>query len=99
MALPQLTDEQRKAALKKAVETRQKRAQLKQRLKNGQITFTQAMADPIAAKMRVRALIQAVPKYGKARALKLMEELGINESRRIQGLGKRQKEELLKEFS
>lgn len=99
MALPQLTDEERRAALKKAVETRQKRAKLKQRLKNGQITFIQAMSDPIAAKMRVRALIQAVPKYGKARAMKLMEEIGINESRRIRGLGKRQKEDLLKEFA
>ena len=42
-----------------------------------------------------RALIEALPGYGKAKAAKIMEELGISESRRVQGLGVRQREQLL----
>lgn len=99
MPLPILTDAQRKAALQKAVETRRKRAQLKEKVKKGQVSFAQALRDPIAAKMRVRSLIAAVPNYGKARTQKLMNEIGINSSRRIQGLGTKQREWLLKELS
>ena len=39
MALPQLTDEQRKAALEKAAEARKKRAELKASLKRGETTL------------------------------------------------------------
>lgn len=99
MALPQLTPEQRKAALQKAVETRQKRAALKQQVKKGQVSVSQALNEPIAAKMKVKALIGAVPNFGKARAAKLMDEIGINESRRVQGLGSKQRAGLLKALS
>lgn len=99
MPLPRLSDAQRRAALQKAVETRKKRAQLKEKVRKGQLSFVQALKDPLAAKMKVRTLIEAVPKYGKARTVKLMEEIGINSSRRVQGLGTRQRESLLEEFS
>ena len=39
MALPQLTDEQRKAALEKAAEARKARAELKASLKRGETTL------------------------------------------------------------
>jgi cytosine/adenosine deaminase-related metal-dependent hydrolase len=45
VALPQLTDEQRAAALEKAAAARRARAQLKERLKRGGTTLKQVLAD------------------------------------------------------
>ena len=37
--------------------------------------------------------------YGKAKAAKIMEELGISATRRVQGLGVRQREQLLEQLT
>jgi DNA uptake protein ComE-like DNA-binding protein len=98
MALPNLTDEQRQEALKKAAEARQKRAELRAKIKSGDMSFADVMAqsdDPIVARMKVSTLLESLPGYGKAKAAKIMEELGISESRRVQGLGARQREQLM----
>ncbi|MCQ2751947.1 MAG: integration host factor [Coriobacteriales bacterium] len=98
MALPELTDAQRKDALKKAAQTRKKRAALKQDLKDGKKTVKQVLKkadDPIIARMKVKDLISSLPGWGKTKTEKLMEELGIAPDRRIKGLGSRQKEALL----
>lgn len=98
MALPQLTDEQRKAALEKAAESRKARAELRRKIKDGEITVSEVLADvenPVVARMKVSTLIESLPGYGKAKAAKLMNELEISETRRIKGLGTRQREELL----
>jgi DNA uptake protein ComE-like DNA-binding protein len=98
MALPDLTDEQRQAALKKAAEARQKRAELRAQIKSGEMSFADVMAksdDPIVARMKVSTLLESLPGYGKAKAAKIMEELDISESRRVQGLGARQREALM----
>ena len=98
MALPQLSDEQRKEALAKAAEARKARAALREQSKNGEKTVADSLADvddPVVARMRVSMLIESLPGYGKAKAAKLMEELDISASRRIKGLGTRQRDELL----
>jgi DNA uptake protein ComE-like DNA-binding protein len=98
MALPDLTDEQRKEALKKAAEARQKRAALRAQIKAGDVTFAEVMSrsdDPIVARMKVSTLLESLPGYGKAKAAKIMEELEISGSRRVQGLGARQREALM----
>lgn len=98
MALPNLSDADRKAALAKAAEARQKRAALRQRIKSGQVSFRQVMNmtnDPIVARMKVSTLLESLPGFGKAKAAKIMSDLGISESRRIQGLGQRQREMLM----
>jgi len=98
MALPNLSDADRQAALKKAAEARQKRAELRAKIKAGDMTFAQVMAksgDPIVARMKVSTLLESLPGYGKAKAHKIMEELEISESRRVQGLGARQREALM----
>ena len=51
--------------------------------------------DPIVARMKVSTLLESLPGYGKAKAAKIMEELEISESRRVQGLGARQREQLM----
>ena len=98
MALPDLTDEQRQAALKKAAEARQKRAELRAKIKSGDMSFADVMAqsdDPIVARMKVSTLLESLPGYGKAKAAKIMELVDITESRRVQGLGARQREALM----
>ena len=97
MALPQLSEEQRAANLKKAAEARHARAELREKIKNGQVSLESVLDsdDPAATRMPVKALIESLPGYGKAKAAKIMKELGISESRRIQGLGENQKANLL----
>ncbi len=97
MALPQLTDEQRKAALEKAAAARHARAELRDKIKKGETTLAEVLEseDPIAARMKVSALIESLPGYGKAKAAKIMSDLGISPSRRVKGLGARQREQLL----
>lgn len=97
MALPELTDEQRKAALDKAAAARHARAELREQIKNGEVSVEEVLNsdDPIASRMKVSTLIESLPGYGKAKAAKIMDELGISQSRRVQGLGVRQREKLL----
>ena len=97
MALPTLTDEQRKAALEKAAQARHARAELREKVKTGKVSLKEVLdsTDPIAERMKVSALIESLPGYGKAKAAKVMDELGISATRRVKGLGARQREQLL----
>ena len=101
MALPQLTDEQRKAALEKAAQARHERAVLREKIKSGKVTLEEVLDsdDPIANRMKVSALIESLPGYGKAKAAKIMDELGISATRRVKGLGARQREQLIEALS
>jgi hypothetical protein len=101
MALPQLTDEQRKEALEKAAAARHARAELREKIKTGQVTLEEVLDsdDPIAARLKVSALIESLPGYGKAKAAKIMAELGISSTRRVKGLGARQREQLIEALS
>jgi hypothetical protein len=101
MALPTLTPEQRAQALEKAAEARKKRAELKQQLKSGKVTLAdvlQRSGDDIVGKMKVANVLESLPGVGKVRAQKIMEELDISASRRVRGLGAKQREQLLDRF-
>ena len=97
MALPTLTDEQRKAALEKAAQARHARAELREKVKTGKVSLKEVLdsTDPIAERMKVSALIESLPGSGQAQAAKIMDELGISATRRVKGLGARQREQLL----
>ena len=98
MVLPILSPEARKAALEKAAKARQARAALRGDIKSGKMSFTAVMKkgdDPVVARMKVSTLLESLPGYGKAKAHKIMTELEISESRRVQGLGARQREALM----
>ena len=58
----------------------------------------QAGRDEVVAKMKVVAVLESLPGLGKVKARRLMEALDISGSRRLQGLGKHQRQALLKEF-
>ena len=97
MALPTLTDEQRKAALEKAAQARHARAELREKVKTGKVSLKEVLdsTDPIAERMKGSALMESLPGYRKAKAAKIMDELGISATRRVKGLGARQREQLL----
>jgi hypothetical protein len=98
MALPNLSEADRQAALKKAAEARAKRAAVRAEIKAGKVSFADVLKradDPIVARMKVSALLESLPGFGKAKAARVMGELEISESRRVQGLGARQREALL----
>ena len=100
---PQLTADQRSAALAKAKQSRQERSLVKSKVKSGELSLSQvfnlADKDPVIAKMRVAELLAAISGVGKIRAQAIMERLDISPTRRIQGLGKHQIASLNSEFS
>jgi DNA uptake protein ComE-like DNA-binding protein len=103
VALPPLTPEQRAAALEKAAAARRARAALKVRLKSHGTSLGEVLADgdtdEVIGKMKVVAVLEAMPGVGKVRAQKIMERLEISPSRRVRGLGTKQREALVREFS
>jgi hypothetical protein len=99
---PQLSDEARRAALAKAGEVRKERAELKNRLKLGNINLRDLMAradtDDVVGKMKVVAVLESLPGVGKVKARRTMETVGIAETRRMRGLGDQQRSALLAAF-
>lgn len=102
MALPPLTPEQRAAALEKAAAARATRAAVKNRLKYGQTTLSavieDARTDDAIGKLKVSALLEALPGVGKVKASAIMAQIGISESRRVRGLGPHQIDALVERF-
>jgi hypothetical protein len=99
MALPTLTPEQRAAALEKAAASRKARSELREGLKSGKLTFTEildrAESDEIVGKTKVLYLLESLPHFGKIKARDIAESVGIAETRRVSGLGSRQRADLL----
>jgi len=102
VALPPLTPEQRAAALEKAAAARRERATVKDRLKHSGASLVEVLkegqSNEVIGKMKVSAVLEALPGVGKVRARKIMEQLGISESRRVRGLGSNQLAALEREF-
>lgn len=99
---PPLSEEQRRQALEKAAEARRKRAELKEQLKSGRLSLKELLDrsdDDIVGKLKVTTALESLPGVGRVRAQKLMEKLGIKASRRVRGLGQKQRERLLEEFA
>lgn len=101
MPLPQLTLEEKKQALKKAQQVRSQRAKIRQDLKAGRTGIREVLEQTdsdVIAKMRVAYLLESLPRIGKVRTKKIMNEIGIDETRRVQGLGSRQRQALIERF-
>ncbi|MBA3309992.1 MAG: 30S ribosomal protein S13 [Nocardioidaceae bacterium] len=102
MAVPELTPEQRRAALDKAAKVRRERAEVKNRLKHSGASLSDVLRNghdnEVVGKMKVLDLLQAMPGLGKVRARHVMERIGISESRRVRGLGVNQLAALEREF-
>jgi hypothetical protein len=100
---PQLSAEQRQAALEKAALARRTRAELKERLKMGSVTLEellkQADTDDIVGKMKVLSVLESLPGLGKVKARRLMDEVGISDTRRLHGLGDQQRKKLFEKLN
>ena len=96
---PTLSPEQRQAALDKAAAARRARAEIKDKLKMGSTSlpelFDQADSDKNAGKMKVLTVLESLPGLGKVKARRVLEDVGISETRRVQGLGANQRTKLL----
>ncbi|MFZ8998061.1 MAG: integration host factor, actinobacterial type [Ilumatobacteraceae bacterium] len=94
---PQLTPEQRSAALAKAAEARAARADLRLRLKMGSLSLSEALTsdDANIGRMKVVSMLESLPGVGKVKARRVMDEIGIADNRRVQGLGAQQRAALL----
>ena len=94
--------DRRKEALAKAAEARKARAELKAELKRGGTNLKEVLdkaeTDEIIGKTKVAALLEALPKVGKVKAREIMEDLEIAQTRRLRGLGERQRRALLDRF-
>lgn len=99
---PELTDEQRAAALAKAAEARRARADVREALRMGEMTLRDVLDrsdDELIGGIKVKAVLTAIPGLGKIKSFRLMDRLGIAENRRLRGLGPKQREALLAELS
>ena len=100
---PSLSPDQRQAALEKAAAARRRRAELREKLKMGSTSLKELLEeadrDEVVGKMKVLTLLESLPGVGKVRARRIMEEKNISETRRLRGLGDKQREALLEEFS
>ncbi len=103
MAIPYMSDEDRTKALNHAKAMRTKRAQVLRDLSEGKTTVAAliegAKDDEVVGRIKVISMLKALPGYGDARAHDVLDRLGIAESRRLRGLGIRQRTALLELFS
>ena len=101
--MPRLTppDVDRVAASRAAVAARRARAAVKQDIATRQrtpleVAETAWLGEPTQAEasLRVRDLLGSIPGLGPIRVARIMEQLGIAESKRVGGLGSRQRRTL-----
>jgi hypothetical protein len=97
MVVPPLTPEQRQAALVKATEARKARSELLAAVKAGQTSVAEVLGrgDDVARRAKVMQLLRAVPGCGPAKAAELMAICGVSETRRVGGLGDKQRRKLV----
>ena len=94
---PSLDAETRRRNADIAIAARKERSRIKSLLKEGSLSMREVLdsEDPATRRMRVIELLTALPQMGPLRAQSLMERVGISPTRRIAGLGARQRKELL----
>ena len=94
--LPNLNDDERRAALRKAIEVRKRNKELLDAVRSGSTSFADALNDPAYERIPAKRLLLAVPGVGNARCDLWFSEARIDEKRRVKGLGSRQRQYLLK---
>lgn len=102
VAIPALSAEQLQAARQAATDARRARADLKLRVRSGELSLAQALElakdDETLAHVRVVDLLKALPRVGDKRAAEILERHDIAPNRRLRGLGKHQMAGLMGEF-
>jgi S13-like protein len=96
-AAPERSLDQRMDALGKANAIRTRRAQLKRDLKGGRASIHSLLLEPPewVETAKVFDMLLAVPKYGRVKANKVLNQCRISPSKTIGGLSERQRTELV----
>ena len=89
----------RVAANRAAIAARQARADLKQRLRSGEISPLRVLEQSLvpnspAATLRITDFLLSFPAIGSVKAERVREQLGISDRKRLGGLGRLQREKL-----
>jgi hypothetical protein len=87
-------------ALRRANDIRSKRAQLKRDLKAGKKQVQTLLLDPpeYVATAKVFDMLLAVPKYGRVKANRVLNQCRISPSKTIGGLSERQRTDLVSQL-
>ena len=96
-AAPKRSLDQRMAALERANGIRSARAQLKRDLKAGRVKIVDLLGNPpeYVLTAKVFDMLLAVPKYGRVKANRVLQQVRISPSKTIGGLSDRQRTELV----
>jgi hypothetical protein len=89
--------DQRMEALRRANEIRVKRAQLKKDLKAGAVQIESVLRSPPewVETAKVFDILMAVPKFGRVKAARFLNQCRISQSKTVGGLSDRQRTELV----
>ncbi|HEX2359029.1 MAG TPA: integration host factor, actinobacterial type [Solirubrobacterales bacterium] len=96
-AAPERSLDQRMEALKRANNIRSRRARLKRDLKGGKVRIQTLLLDPpeYVQTAKVLDMLLAVPKYGRVKTNRILNQCRISPSKTIGGLSERQRAELV----
>lgn len=99
LKLKPLTEEERSRAREKATAARNARADIKARIKSGELTVEEVIvthaSDEAIGRLKVVDLLRALPGVGERRAAGIMATVGIAPTRRVRGLGVHQRKALI----
>jgi hypothetical protein len=97
LAAPERSLDQRMEALKRANDIRTARAKLKKDLKANRANIQTILLDPpeYVLTAKVFDMLLAVPKYGRVKANRILNQCRISPSKTIGGLSERQRTELI----
>ena len=98
---PLRSPDQRMEALKRANDIRVRRAQLKKDLKLGRVSIDDILRDPpdYVSTAKVFDILMAVPKFGRVKATRYLNQARISQSKTVGGLSDRQRTELIGLFN
>jgi hypothetical protein len=94
---PQRSLDQRMDALKRANDIRVRRAKLKKDLKDGRVKIERILSSPpeYVSTAKVFDMLLAVPKFGRVKAARFLNQCRISQSKTVGGLSERQRSELI----
>src|ERR671931_1203323 len=93
--------DQRMEALRRANDIRVQRAKLKKNLKDGRVSIEEILREPpeYVSTAKVFDMLMAVPKFGRVKAARLLNQCRISQSKTVGGLSDRQRHELIALFN
>lgn len=94
---PERSHDQRMAALRRANGVRSARARLKRDLKAGRTSIHDLLHSPpeFVLTAKVFDMLLAVPKYGRVKANRVLQQCRVSPAKTIGGLSERQRRELI----